>query len=76
MKKLKVTEEFRAYSEQEAIDAIENARVHQKDGNYVLGANGYKYKTKKSKGQIIGEAWVVSVTKIFDEVWDEGEFDG
>ena len=76
MKKLKVTEEFRAYSEQEAIDAIENARAYQKEGNYVLGANGYKYKTKKSKGEIIGEAWVVSVTKIFDEVWDEGEFDG
>ena len=76
MKKLKVTEEFRAYSEQEAIDAIENARAHQKEGNYVLGANGYKYKTKKLRSEIIGEAWVVSVTKIFDEVWDEGEFDG
>ena len=76
MKKLKVTEEFRAYSEQEAIDAIESARAHQKEDNYVLGANGYKYKTKKLRGEIIGEAWVVSVTKIFDEVWDEGEFDG
>ena len=76
MKKLKVTEEFRAYSEQEAIDAIENAREHQKEGNYVLGAKWYKYKTKKLRGEIIGEAWVVSVTKIFDEVWDEGEFDG
>ena len=58
------------------LDAIENARAHQKEGNYVLGANGYKYKTKKLRGEIIGEAWVVSVTKIFDEVWDEGEFDG
>ncbi len=76
MKKLKVTEEFRAYSEQEALEAIAAARAHQQEGGYVLGANGYKYKTKKSKGEIIGEAWVVSVTKIFDEVWDEGEFDG
>ena len=40
MKKLKVTEEFRAYSEQEAIDAIESARAHQKEDNYVLGAHG------------------------------------
>ena len=76
MKRLKVTEEYRAYSEQEAIDAIEAARAHQVDGKYTLGANGYKYKTKKSKGEIIGEAWIVSVTKVFDEVWDEGEFDG
>ena len=76
MKRLKVTEEYRAYSEQEAIDAIEAARAHQTDGKYTLGANGYKYKTKKSKGEIIGEAWIVSVSKVFDEVWDEGEFDG
>ena len=74
MKKLKITEEYRAYSEQEAIDAIESARSHQKEGGYTLGANGYKYKTKKSKGEIVGEAWVVSFTKIFDEVWDlEGD---
>ena len=76
MKRLKVTEEYRAYSEQEAIDAIEAARAYQTDGKYTLGANGYKYKTKKSKGEIIGEAWIVSVAKVFDEVWDEGEFDG
>lgn len=76
MKRLKVTEEYRAYSEQEAIDALNEARAKQNTEGYTLGANGYKYKTKKSKGEIIGEAWIVSVTKIFDEVWDEGEFDG
>ena len=73
MKKLKVTEEFRAYTEEEAIKAITDAREGQTKGGYVLGANGYKYKTKKAKGQIIAEAWVVTVTKIFDEVWDEGD---
>lgn len=76
MKRLKVTEEYRAYSEEEAIEALNAARAHQEDGKYTLGANGYKYKTKKSKGEIIGEAWIVSVAKVFDEVWDEGEFDG
>ena len=73
MKKLKVTEEFRAYTEEEAIKAITDAREGQAKGGYVLGVNGYKYKTKKAKGQIIAEAWVVTVTKIFDEVWDEGD---
>ena len=73
MKRLKVTEEYRAYSEQEAIDALNEARAKQNIEGYILGANGYKYKTKKAKGEIVGEAWVVSVTKVYDEVWDEGD---
>lgn len=75
MKRLKVTEEYRAYSEEEAISALNAARELQAEDKYTLGANGYKYKTKKSKGAIIGEAWIVSVTKIYDDVWDDGEFD-
>ena len=73
MKRLKVTEEYRAYSEQEAIDALNEARAKQNIEGSTLGANGYKYKTKKAKGEIVGEAWVVSVTKVYDEVWDEGD---
>ena len=73
MKRVKVTEEYRAYSEQEAIDALNEARAKQNTEGYTLGANGYKYKTKKAKGEIVGEAWVVSVTKVYDEVWDEGD---
>lgn len=73
MKRLKVTEEYRAYSEQEAIDALNEARAKQNTERYTLGANGYKYKTKKAKGEIIAEAWIVSITKVFDEVWDEGD---
>ena len=70
MKRLKVTEEYRAYTEEEAINALNDAREHQNDGNYQLGANGYKYKTKKAKGQIVDEAWIVTLTKIYNEVWD------
>lgn len=70
MKRLKVTEEFRAYSEEEAIAAINSAREAQNKEGYQLGANGYKYKSKKSKGEIIDEAWIVTVTKIYNEVWD------
>jgi len=70
MKRLKVTEEFRAYSEEEAIEALNNTRERQNEGGYQLGANGYKYKSKKSKGEIVDEAWIVTVTKIYNEVWD------
>ena len=73
MKRLKVTEEYRAYSEQEAIDALNEARAKQNTEGYTLGANGYKYKTKKAKGEIIAEAWIVSITKVYDEIWDEGD---
>ena len=70
MKKLKVTEEFRAYTEEEAIKALEDARASQSKEGYILGANGYKYKTKKAKGEIVDEAWVVTLTKNYNEVWD------
>ena len=71
MRRLKVTEEFKAYSEEEAIQAIEKMRTDQQKEGYTLGANGYKYKTKKAKGEIVAEAWVVTATKIFGEVWDD-----
>ena len=70
MKKLKVTEEYRAYSEEEAIQAINGARALQEEGGYTLGANGYKYNTKKAKGEIIDQGWQVTMTKIYDEFWD------
>lgn len=71
MRKLKITEEFKAYTEEEAIQALSNMRANQEKENYILGANGYKYKTKKAKGEIIDEAWIVTATKIFGEVWED-----
>ena len=71
MRKLKVTEEFKVNSEEEAIKLIEEMRAGQEKEGYMLGANGYKYKSKKAKGEIIAEAWIVTVTKIFGEVWDD-----
>lgn len=71
MQKLKITEEFKAYSEEEAIQALNNLRANQTKDGYTLGANGYKYKTKKAKGEIIDEAWIVTATKIYGEVWEK-----
>ena len=71
MKKLKITEEFKAYSEDEAIQALEAMRANQSKEGYTLGANGYKYKTKKAKGEVVGEAWIVTATKIYGEVWED-----
>lgn len=70
MRLLKVTEEYRADSEQEAKEAIENFRKESLEKGYVLGACGFTYKDKKSKGEIIDEAWVVKVVKIYGKVWE------
>ena len=71
MRRLKVVEEFKAYTEEEAARALEALRANQEKDNYTLGASGYKYKTKKSKGEIIAEAWIVTATKIDGEVWED-----
>lgn len=70
MRLLKVTEEYCADSEQEAREAIENFRKESLEKGYVLGACGFTYKDKKSKGEIIDEAWVVKVVKIYGKVWE------
>ena len=70
MRLLKVTEEYCADSEQEAREAIENFRKESLEKGYVLGACGFTYKDKKSKGEIISEAWVLKVIKIYGKVWE------
>lgn len=73
MRILKQTEEYRADSEEEAIAVIESYKKDAEEKGYILGASGYTYKTKKAKGEIIDEAWVVKVNKILGGVWDDGE---
>lgn len=71
MKKLEVTEKHRAYSE-EAKNFIEEVRINA-GKEYLLKKAGYEYKTKKAKGEIIGEAWITTVVKVYNEIWEEDE---
>ena len=73
MKLLKVTYEHRAYTEEEAKDAINTFRTEAKEKGYVVGAAGYTYKSKKKKGEVVAEAWVVKCVAIYNTVWDEEE---
>jgi hypothetical protein len=50
MKLLKVTYEHRAYTEDEAKDAILKFRNEAKDNGYLVQSAGYTYKSKKKKG--------------------------
>ena len=73
MKLLKQTEEYRTDSEEEAIRVIESYKKDAEEKGYILGASGYTYKTKKAKGEIIGEVWVCKITKVYGGVWDDYE---
>ena len=70
MKILEVTTKIRAYSEEEARDFLDNFKAKSSAEGYIVGANGYTYKSKKSKGEIIDEAWICKCTAIYNEVWD------
>jgi hypothetical protein len=73
MKVLTITTETRAYSEDEAKSIINKFRENAASEGYIVKAAGYTYKTKKKKGEIVGEAWVVKCVASYNEVWDEGE---
>ena len=70
MKTLKKTIESRAYSEEEAKEFLDAFRKEAQEKGYVVGVNGYTYKTKKSKGEIVDEAWICKCTAIYNDVWD------
>lgn len=73
MRLIERTEKFVVDSEEEAIQLIQTSKKDAEENGYVLGASGYTYKTKKAKGEIIGEAWVVSIKKVLGGVWDDYE---
>lgn len=70
MKTLKVTTEARAYSEEEAKEYIDNFRSKAGEDGYLAGAASFIYKTKKKKGDIISDGYLVKVTKIYNDFWD------
>lgn len=70
MKLLKVTEEYRVESEQEAKDTIEKFREESHKEGYTLGACGFTYKDKESKGEVIDEGYLIKTVKIYSKFWD------
>lgn len=68
---LETTNKYSVDSETKAKDMIEEFRQKASDKGYIIKKAGYEYKTKKAKGEIIAEAWVVSVTFIFSTLWED-----
>jgi len=73
MKLIKRTIESRAYSEEEAKDFCETFRTRANEEGYMVGAAGYTYKSKKRKGEIVGEAWLCKCVEIHNDIWEEDE---
>ena len=70
MKTLTVTTQARAYSQEEAKEYIDNFRSKAGEDGYLAGAASFTYKTKKKKGDIISDGYLVKVTKIYNDFWD------
>lgn len=68
---LETTSKFRASSENEAKEMIEGFRKEAREKGYTVKKAGFEYKTKKAKGEVIAETWVVSVTQVFGDLWED-----
>lgn len=68
---LETTTKYRADTEVGAKDMIESFRKDAAEKGYIVKKAGYEYKTKKSKGEIIAETWVVTITQVFSDLWED-----
>lgn len=71
MKLLETTQKFEALSEIEAKDLIEQFRTEAAQKGYIVKKAGYEHKEKKTKGEVVAECWIVSITQIFGSLWEE-----
>lgn len=70
MRILKVTEEYRAESEQEVKEMNEQFKTEAKSEGYILNAFSYTKKEKKKSGEIIDDGYLVKVAKVYGGFWD------
>lgn len=71
MRQLKVTEEFRAESEEEAKAAVEKYQKEGLEKGFSIIKWSADYKTKKSKGEIIDSGYLLKITRQLSDFWDE-----
>lgn len=67
---IETTEKYRAESENEAKEMMEAYRKDASEKGYNIKKAGYEHKTKKAKGEIADECWLVTVIKTFGGIWE------
>ena len=70
MRILKITEEYRAESEQEVKEMNEQFKTEAKSEGYILNAFSYTKKEKKKSGDVIDDGYLVKVAKVYGDFWD------
>lgn len=68
---LETTTKYRADNEVAAKDMIESIRKDAEKKGYLIKKASYERKTKKAKGEIVAEVFVVSVTQVFAGLWED-----
>ena len=71
--KIQETIKYRASSEKVAIAFIEEERQRAHTDGFEIKKSSYVRKTKKSKGEIIAEWWIVEITYKYAEEYDPEE---
>lgn len=69
--KLETTTKYRMDSEIAAKDLIDEFRKNADAQGYTIKKAGYEYKNKKAKGEILAEAWVVTITQVWNDLWED-----
>ena len=59
------TQKYSVDTEKQATELIEKFRAEQMTGEYDLSKAGYTSKDIKSKGEVIGKVYTVTITKKF-----------
>lgn len=70
MVKLSVTEKYRAESREEAEDFIRAQRENGVKDGYDITEAKYIHKDKKKAKEIVDSCEVVTVTKVYCDMWD------
>ena len=70
MVKLSITEKYRAETREEAEDFIRTQRENGVKEGYEVTEAKYAHKEKKSKNEVVDQAELVTITKVYMTIWD------
>lgn len=68
---LEIQKKIRTSSEKEAEETMQKYKDNADQEGYIIKKCGYDYRTKKSQGEIIAEAWIVTVVCVYGEIWGD-----
>lgn len=67
---LQVVETYRVDNREEVDDFISQEKKKAQDGGYELKSYSTEHKEKKAKGEIIDDAEMVKLTKVYGNFWE------